>query len=54
VLAKGLVLVIDGGALRAQRASAADLLDSAGRAIGNGLGGGDTDLILGRAGNAAD
>ena len=37
VLAKGLVSVIDGGGLRAQRASALDLLDSAGRAIGNEL-----------------
>lgn len=37
VLAKGLVSVIDGGGLRAQRASALDLLDNAGRAIGNEL-----------------
>src|ERR1700687_4088650 len=37
VLAKGLVSVIDGGGLRAQRASALDLLDSAGRAIGDEL-----------------
>jgi hypothetical protein len=36
-LAKGLVSVIDGGGLRAQRASALDLLDSAGRAIGDEL-----------------
>ena len=34
VLAKGLVSVIDGGGLRAQRASALELLDNAGRAIG--------------------
>jgi hypothetical protein len=34
VLAKGLVSVIDGGGLRAQRASALDLLDNAGRTIG--------------------
>jgi hypothetical protein len=33
VLAKGLVSVIDGAGLRAQRASARDLLDNAGRAI---------------------
>jgi hypothetical protein len=37
VLAKGLVSIIDGGALRAQRASALDLLDNAGRAIGDEL-----------------
>jgi hypothetical protein len=37
VLAKGLASVIDGGGLRAQRASALDLLDSAGRAIGDEL-----------------
>jgi hypothetical protein len=38
VLAKGLVSVIDRGGLRAQRASALDLLDNAGRAIGAELG----------------
>ena len=38
VLAKGLVSVIDApGTMRATRASALDLLDSAGRAIGNEL-----------------
>jgi hypothetical protein len=37
VLAKGLVSVIDSGGLRPQRAQALDLLDSAGRAIGNEL-----------------
>ena len=37
VLAKGLVSVIDGGGLRAQRASALDLPDNAGRAIGDEL-----------------
>jgi hypothetical protein len=37
MLAKGLVSVIDGGWLRSQRASALDLLDSAGRAIGEEL-----------------
>ena len=37
VLAKGLVSVIDGGGLRPQRAQALDLLDSAGRAIGDEL-----------------
>jgi hypothetical protein len=37
VLAKGLVSVIDGAGLRAQRASALDLLDNAGRAIGDEL-----------------
>jgi hypothetical protein len=37
VLAKGLVSVIDGGGLRAQRAQALDLLDNAGRAIGDEL-----------------
>jgi hypothetical protein len=36
-LAKGLVSVIDGGGLRAQRASALDLLDDAGLAIGGEL-----------------
>jgi hypothetical protein len=36
-LAKGLVSVIDGGGLRAQRASALDLLDNAGLAIGGEL-----------------
>jgi hypothetical protein len=34
VLAKGLVSIIDGGELPAQRASALDLIDNAGRAIG--------------------
>jgi hypothetical protein len=33
-LAKGFVSVTDGGGLRPQRASALDLLDNAGRAIG--------------------
>jgi hypothetical protein len=37
VLAKGLVSVIDGGGIRPQRAQALDLLDNAGRAIGNEL-----------------
>ena len=37
VLAKGLVSVIDSGGVRAQRASALDLLDNAGRAIGDEL-----------------
>jgi hypothetical protein len=37
LLAKGLVSIIDGGGLRAQRASALDLLDSAARAIGDEL-----------------
>jgi len=37
VLAKGLVSVIDSGGLRPQRAEALDLLDSAGRAIGDEL-----------------
>jgi hypothetical protein len=37
VLAKGLVSMIDGGGLRAQRASALDLLDNAGLAIGGEL-----------------
>jgi hypothetical protein len=37
VLAKGLVSVIDGGGLRPQRAQALDLIDSAGRAIGDEL-----------------
>jgi hypothetical protein len=37
VLAKGMVAAVDGGGLRAQRASALDLLDSAGRAIGDEL-----------------
>jgi hypothetical protein len=37
VLAKGLVSVIDGGGLRPQRAQALDLLDNAGRAIGDEL-----------------
>jgi hypothetical protein len=36
VLAKGLVSVIDGDGLQAQRASALNLLDSAGRAIRKG------------------
>jgi hypothetical protein len=36
-LAKGLVSVIDGGGLRTQRASALDLIDNAGRAIGDEL-----------------
>jgi hypothetical protein len=36
-LAKGLVLVIDGAGLRAQRASALNLLDNAGCAIGDEL-----------------
>jgi hypothetical protein len=34
VLAKGLVSVIEGAGLRVQRATALDMLDSAGRAIG--------------------
>jgi hypothetical protein len=33
-LAKGLVSVIDGGGLRAQKAAALNLIDNAGRAIG--------------------
>ena len=37
VLAKGLLSVIDGGGLRPQRAQALDLLDNAGRAIGDEL-----------------
>ena len=37
VLAKGMVAAVDGGELRAQRAAALDLLDSAGRAIGDEL-----------------
>jgi hypothetical protein len=37
VLAKGLVSVIDGGGIRPQRAQALNLLDNAGRAIGNEL-----------------
>ena len=34
VLAKGLVVAIEAGGLRAQRAAALDLIDTAGRAIG--------------------
>jgi hypothetical protein len=37
VLAKGLVSAIDGAGLEASRATAFDLLDNAGRAIGNEL-----------------
>jgi hypothetical protein len=36
-LAKGLVSAIEGGGLRAQRVAALDVLDNAGRAIGNEL-----------------
>jgi hypothetical protein len=36
-LAKGLVSVIDGGGLRPQRAQALDLIENAGRAIGDEL-----------------
>jgi hypothetical protein len=34
VLAKGLVVAIEAGGLRAQKAAALDLIDNAGRAIG--------------------